>query len=488
VPRDRRVLDPEPTSSLAGYEAGFGGQALAAARAVEPAAVIDAIDAAGLRGRGGAGFPTATKWQTVAAASSPADPATVVVNAAEGEPGTFKDRSILRRNPYRVLEGALIAAHAVGADRIVVGTKATFRRELAILVRAVEELRRAKWTAGVAIDVIAGPDLYLLGEETALLEAIAGRPPFPRVAPPYRHGVDETGDAASGAGATLLASEGHQTPAAPTLVNNVETLANVPGIVERGAGWFRSAGTEDSPGTIVCTVSGSVVRAGVAEVAMGTPLEEVVRIAGGGPAGPVRAIASGAANPLLPAGGLSAPVSYEGLAAAGGGLGSAGFIVFDDSVDLVAVAHGMARFLGVESCGQCEPCKRDGLGLAEVFERLRTNTSEPVDLAMVGDLASTVADGARCYLATQLQVIVESLLAHFPDALAAHAQGRAAAVEPYLIAPLVDIVDGVAVLDDAHRDRQPDWTTDPTFSGQTPADRIDVAQALAPRTRTHIDR
>jgi NADH:ubiquinone oxidoreductase subunit F (NADH-binding) len=461
VPLERRALDPEPISNLAGYEAAFGGEALAAARAVDPAAVINTIEAAGLRGRGGAGFPTAIKWRTVADAASRATPATVVVNAAEGEPGTFKDRTLLRRNPYRVIEGALIAAHAVGADRVVIGTKATFRRELAILVRAVEEVRRAKWSGGVTIDVVAGPDLYLLGEETGLLEVIAGRPPFPRVAPPYRHGAEEIGDASAGAAVTVLASEGHRTAAAPALVNNVETLANVPAIVQHGADWFRAVGTPESPGTIICTVTGDVSRAGVGEVAMGTPLAEVIRIVGGGPTGRIRAVASGAANPLLPASGLDAPVSYEGLAAAGGGLGSAGFIVFDETTDLVAVAQGMVRFLGVESCGQCEPCKRDGLGLAAVLDRLRINGAEPDDLVAVGDLASTVADGARCYLATQTQNIVESVLAHFPEVLAAHAQGDVEPAAPYLVAPLLDIVDGVAVLDDSHVDRQPDWTTDP---------------------------
>jgi NADH:ubiquinone oxidoreductase subunit F (NADH-binding) len=470
-----RVLDPEPIDDLNAYRTGDGGAALEAARAVTPGALIDTVEASGLRGRGGAGFPTGRKWRTVAAAAAAGDPATVVVNAAEGEPGTYKDRTLLQRNPYKVLEGALVAAHAIGADRIVVGIKETFRREVGILERALADIRRAGWDAGVALEVVTGPDLYLLGEETGLLEVIAGRPPFPRVSPPYRHGAEETGDASAGAAGAVLASEGHRTAAAPTLVNNVETFANVPALVVRGPEWFRSVGTQESPGTVVCTVSGSVRRAGVGEIELGTPLREVIDLVGGGTTGSVVAIASGAAHPLLPGDRLDAPVSYEGLEAAGGGLGAAGFIVLDRSLDLVSVAQGFVRFLGVESCGQCAPCKQDGMALSGVLDRLRANASEPDDLDAIGRLAATVTDGARCYLATQTQRLVDSLLAHFPDAIAAHANRSASAAEPYLVAPLVDIVDGQAVLDERHLERQPDWTTDPTYSGQAPADRIDVS-------------
>ena len=159
-----------------------------------PAATIEELEASGLRGRGGAGFPTGTKWRTVAANASPTLAATVVVNGAEGEPGSFKDRELLARNPYRVLEGALIAADTVGADRVIVAVKSTFAAEIARLRQAIAELAAAGWADGVAIDVVAGPDEYLFGEETALLEVVDGRPPFPRVAPPFRHGADEFGD------------------------------------------------------------------------------------------------------------------------------------------------------------------------------------------------------------------------------------------------------------------------------------------------------
>ena len=284
-----RVLPPSPFATLtAAVDAGAERGLLEAAR-IGPASVIDVLLAAGLRGRGGAGFPTGRKWRTVAANASEAAPTTVVVNAAEGEPGSFKDRMILRRDPYRVLEGALIAAFAVGADRVIVAMKGSFRQEVQRMRAAVEEVGRYGWTDDVEIDVFEGPTEYLYGEETALLEAIDGRAPFPRIAPPYRRGVDEivetAGDVDTGSKSPAhveMATATHDTPAPPTLVDNVETLANVARIVADGADWFRAVGTEQSPGTVVCTVSGRTQRHGVAEIAMGTPLREVIETIGGG--------------------------------------------------------------------------------------------------------------------------------------------------------------------------------------------------------------
>jgi NADH:ubiquinone oxidoreductase subunit F (NADH-binding) len=260
-------------------------------------------------------------------------------------------------------------------------------------------------------------------------------------------------------------------------VNNVETLANVPGILAEGPDWFRSVGTAESPGTVVCTVTGRTRRHGVAEVAMGTPLDEVIDHIGGGPrTGRVVAVMSGVANPLLPGDRLDTPVSYEGMVAAGTGLGAAGFIVFDQATDVVAVAHGVARFLAVESCGQCTPCKQDGLAIAAALDRLRRSDAEPDDLTVVEDRLATVADGARCYLATQHQLVVSSALALFPDAVAGHAHGDAPAAEVELIVPIVDIVEGAAVLDDGQLAKQPDWSFDAEDSGQSPADRFDQAE------------
>jgi NADH:ubiquinone oxidoreductase subunit F (NADH-binding) len=452
-----RVLDPEPVDDLADHQALGGGKALEAARASEPVAVIEVIEASGLRGRGGGGFPTGTKWRTVAGLGG-AEPVTVVVNGAEGEPGTFKDRTLLRRNPFKVLEGALIAAHAVAADRIVVGLKASSTTEKVRVEGAIAELTAAGWCEGVDIDVVAGTDRYLLGEETALLEVLAGRPPFPRTAPPFRHGAEEVGARADAAAGTSMADESGSTGAPAALVNNVETLANVPAIVLEGPDAFRSLGTPESPGTIVCTVSGRTKRAAVGEVALGTPLSAVLDELGGGVIGArVVAVLSGTAQPFLGADLLDAPLSWEGLEVAGGGLGSAGFIVLDDQVDIVAVAHGVSRFLSVESCGQCTPCKQDGVALTDVLDRLRTSDPSPTDEADLPTLAARLTDGARCYLAQQHQNVVESLLARFPDAVAAHRDGRADAAEPFPIAPLADIVDGEAVLATEQLDLAPDW-------------------------------
>ncbi len=191
MPAVSRVLDPAPIESLEGYIDIGGGGALEAARAAGADATITTVLDAGLRGRGGAGFPTGRKWQTVAQNRSDLIPTTVVVNAAEGEPGSFKDRALVRRNPYRILEGALIAAAAVSADRVVVGARSSFSHEIERLARAIKEVEAAGWAGRVNLVMLAGPEEYLFGEETALLEVVGGRHPFPRIAPPYRRGVDE---------------------------------------------------------------------------------------------------------------------------------------------------------------------------------------------------------------------------------------------------------------------------------------------------------
>ncbi|MGH9263617.1 MAG: NADH-ubiquinone oxidoreductase-F iron-sulfur binding region domain-containing protein [Acidimicrobiales bacterium] len=476
-----RVLYPHPIADLDEYLARGGGQGLEAARKVEPAALIAELEASGLRGRGGAGFPTGVKWRTVAENQSELLPTTVVVNGAEGEPGTFKDRTILRNNPYQVVEGALIAARAVGAASVIFGLKRSFGEEVARLRSAMDEMAAAGWTQGLELDVFEGPNEYLYGEETALLETIDGRYPFPRLAPPFRRGVTEVVEsevnAASGSGLSApveMAGPGDDSVAPPTLVDNVETLANVPRIIARGADWFRTEGTQESPGTIVCTITGSTRRHGVGEVRMGTPLREVIEAVGGGlaPGRRVKAVLPGVAQGFIPGSLLDTPVSYEGLAAIGSGLGSAGFIVLDDTVDLAAVAAGVSRFLAVESCGQCTPCKQDGLELAGLMDKVCHSDAGDHDLATIQKRVGTVIDGARCYLATQHQTVLASLLERFPEEVRAHLDGTAEAVEPELIAELVDIAEDRASWDERHREKQPDWSYDAEPSGQVPAERF----------------
>jgi NADH-quinone oxidoreductase subunit F len=474
-----RVLDPQPVASLDQYVEDGGGRGLDAARRLGPAATLDEVEASGLRGRGGAGFPTGRKWRTVAANRSSTIPTTVVVNGAEGEPGSFKDRAILRANPYRVLEGALIAAGALGADRVVVAVKRSFRAEVERLAEAIDAVRAAGWSEGVDLLVVEGPAEYLYGEETALLEVIDGRAPFPRVAPPYRHGVDEVGpEDASASQLTMAAPDGADV-APPTLVNNVETMANVARVLADGADWFRAVGTAESPGTIVCTVSGRTRRHGVAEVAMGTPLREVIDLVGRGAVRgrEIVAVMTGVSNPLVPASQLDTPLTYEHLDAIGSGLGTAGFIVFDDTTDFAAVARGVSRFLAVESCGQCTPCKQDGLALADLFDRVRRSEADAPDLDAIEDRVGTVADEARCSLASQHQRVASSILHLFRPHLEAHVRGERPAVDEEPIAAIVDLEGDAFVVDETQREKQPDWTFDAQDSGKSPADRIDQRSA-----------
>jgi len=480
VPLVYRVLPPAPLTALDDYRATGGGAGLEAALAAGADTVVAEVEASGLRGRGGAGFPTGRKWRAVTANRSPELPATVVVNGAEGEPGTFKDRTILRMHPHAVVEGALIAARAIGATHVVFALKQTFAPELRHLRAAVDDAHAAGWADAIALTVFEGPEEYLYGEETALLEAVDGRMPFPRIAPPFRRGVTEVVEtdadlrSRSGLAAHVeMAAPDPSTIAPPTLVNNVETLANVPAIVARGAEWFRSEGTEQSPGTIVCTVTGSTVRAGVGEVAMGTPLRDVIELVGGGvrPGRRVKAVATGISNALVPEEQLDTPVSYEAMAAIGSGLGSAGFVVFDDEVDMAAVAAGASRFLAVESCGQCRPCKQDGLAIADLLAGICRSEGGERDLDLVRERLQFVTDGARCFLAYQQQNVVGSILDRFASEVEAHMSGKAAPVEPALITELLDVAGDVAVLNEDHLRKQPDWTYGEEYSGQSPADR-----------------
>lgn len=453
-----RVLPAEPVESLVAYKSVGGGAGLEAARAVGPETVIGELEASGLRGRGGAGFPTGKKWRAVFDNLSDVVPSAVVVNAAEGEPGTLKDRAILRANPYHVLEGALIAAYVVQASEVVVGLKSSFHDEIARVREAIGEIVAAGWCQGVDVRVHEGPTEYLYGEETALLEAIDGRPPFPRIAPPFRRGVvevagDDDTSSESGQAAQVEMTEGGLAP--PALVNNVETLANVPSIVREGAAWFRGMGTESSPGTIVCTIGGQVATPGVGEVAMGTTLRKAIEVIGGGAVADrtIVAVLPGASSSALPASQLDTQLTYEGMAEAGSGLGSAGYIVLDDSSDVLAAVAGVSRFLAVESCGQCTPCKTDGLVISDTLAALARNEGSEHDVEVLRDRMDTVADGARCSIGVQHETVVRGLLEHFSDAIAAHLDGRAEPADPMVI---------------GEEGKQPDWSFDEEWSGDTP--------------------
>ena len=265
----------------------------------------------------------------------------------------------------------------------------------------------------------------------------------------------------------------------PVLVDNVETMANVPAIIAQGAATFRLLGTEASPGTIVCTVTGAVRRATVVEVPMGTTLRTVLELAGGTPedvtsgqARPLRCVLMGVSNAVLGPEDLDTPLSYEAMASQGSGLGSASFIVVDDSVHPVAVAAAASRFLAVESCGQCTPCKQDGLRIADVLSHMVAGDAIPEDLVDMTHRLDTVVTGARCALATQHQVVIGSILRRFPEEFSVRASLPTDPIEPYHVAELDGIAAGAAILDDTFQTKQPDWTHDAIDSAQMPAERL----------------
>jgi NADH-quinone oxidoreductase subunit F len=491
-----RVLSPQPVPDLTAYiEHHRGGAGLERARLMAPDDVIEEVAASGLRGRGGAGFPTGTKWRTVRDNRSAELGATVVVNAAEGEPGTYKDRTIAVDNPFEVLEGALIAAHAVGAREILVGTKAEFTDVIRRVRQAIAEMSEAGWFGDVSVDVVEGPDEYLYGEETALLEVADGRLPFPRVNPPYRRGyvevvaTDSDVDSESGSSADVeMAGPSGETLAPPALVNNVETLANVAKIVDRGADWFRTEGTPRSPGTVVVTITGASQRDGVGEMMLGAPLSDAIADIGGGvrDGTRIKAVLSGVANRVLPGDRLDVPMTHDDMAAAGSGIGSAGFILIDEDTSMVAVAAGVARFLAVESCGQCARCKEDGLALAAALERLRRGTSAHDDLGVVRDRLATIAQGARCSLAGQQQAVVGSILELFPQEFERRSKERGTEVAVFPVAELEKLDGDTAVVDKRQAAKQPDWSYDPVESSQWPADRFADHRALMSRSHQRL--
>jgi NADH-quinone oxidoreductase subunit F len=386
----------------------------------------------------------------------------VVCNAAEGEPASFKDRALLRANPYQVVEGLTVAALTMGAREAYVGIKGRFRRELERLVGALEEMEAAGLAGDVPINVVPGPDEYLFGEEKAMLEVIEGKPPLPRILPPYEHGLFATGSQMGWESVPREPGHGPEPDVAnPTLVNNVETLANVAHILTRGAEWFRGMGTGASPGHAVATVVGDVARPSVAEIDLGMRLSDVIDEVGGGPlpGRRVKAVFSGISNPVVTAGHLSTPLTYEDMAAIGSGLGAVGFAVYDDTACMVELAFQYSRFLWVESCGQCPPCK---LGTQEITFRLNEIEAcrgSDEDVEVIGARLANVTDGNRCFLPVEEQNVVGSILRAFPDEFAAHLEGSCPNPRGDLIAPkLLDLADGVATYDEHHRRKRPDWT------------------------------
>ncbi|NPA31226.1 MAG: NADH-quinone oxidoreductase subunit E [Chloroflexi bacterium] len=369
--------DPAQPRSLEAYRAAGGYRALEQAPA--PADLIAAVKASGLFGRGGAAFPTGLKWQF--AAQAPGRPKYVVVNADESEPGTFKDRALLEADPHAVLEGALLAARAIAAERVYVYLRGEYGRAYRILQAALDEARAAGYigpAAGVEVEIRRGAGAYVCGEETALFESIEGKRGYPRLKPPYptTHGLFGK----------------------PTVINNVETLAAVPFIVREGPDAYRAYGTADSPGPKLFPISGDVARPGVYEAPFGITLGDLLDLAGG-PRGEVQAILlGGAAGFFVGPDALNLPLTLEDLRAAGLSLGSAAVMVFSQDRDLRQVLLDVAHFFAEESCGKCYPCQLGTQRQVELLQRVFAGQARPQDLALLDDVGWTMTDASLCGL------------------------------------------------------------------------------------------
>jgi len=439
-----RLLGDIDVTSLDQWLAGDGGLGYAHALDMAPDEVIERVVDSGLRGRGGAGFPTGVKWRSVRdAANAAGGPAFVVCNGAEGEPGTFKDRALLAHNPYAVLEGMLIARYAMRAEQAFIAVKESFTTALERLEAARKEMIDAGWRHADRIVIVPGPEEYLFGEEKALLEVIEGRLPLPRLQPPYEHG--------------LFASTAIPNP---TLVNNVESFAHVTSILANGVDWFRSLGTDGSPGTMPFTVVGDVPNPGVYELPLGISLSTLlVDIAGADP-DRILAVYSGTSNTVITPAMLDTPLDYDAMADAGTGMGSGGFIVYDTDRCIVKVLTVLQRFLAVESCGQCNACV---LGTEAVWEGLAAiddGTGDQSTLESVTRRLPQITDAQRCYLPTGSQLMVGSTLEAYWEAFVNHL-GQACEDDREVPTPLIVDIDadtGQVTWHERYATKRLDWT------------------------------
>lgn len=380
------------------YLAGGGTRGLQRALASDPEAVIAEIMKSGLRGRGGAGFPTAIKMGAIRKVGD--GKRYVVCNFSEGEPATFKDRLLTRSNPYLMIEGLAISAHALGADTAIVGIKKIHEREIEMTRRAIAEFQASGLLDWLELEVSIGPDQYLLGEETGLLESIEGRPTMPRVPRPFEIG--------------LWAKPPYQNP---TLVDNVETLADITMILAEGADWLRQWGTDRSPGTMLMTMAGDVNYEGCFEIELGTPMRTLLdeHCKGMRDGGELRVIVPGASSAVIPPELLDTPLDFDSMRAVGTGLGSASFAVWDTSRCVVQLTEMYSRFLWVESCGQCMSCKIGTGDATAGLRKLLDNKGGGADVDYVLSRAMHGIDANRCALPMGNVNIVQSFIYCFPQ-------------------------------------------------------------------------
>jgi NADH:ubiquinone oxidoreductase subunit F (NADH-binding)/(2Fe-2S) ferredoxin/NAD-dependent dihydropyrimidine dehydrogenase PreA subunit len=404
-------IDP---TSIGDYIAHDGYQALAKALLdMDPEGIVDEILRSGLRGRGGAGFPTGRKWRFTR--DAPGEHKYVVCNADEGDPGAFMDRSLLEATPHAILEGMLIAARAIGAYEAYIYVRAEYPLAVEHIKKAIDDARKVGligenvFGADFSIDVhvMEGAGAFVCGEETALLQSIEGRRGTPRPRPPF--------PAQSGLWGR------------PTNINNVETYANVPPIVLRGADWYTGIGTETSKGTKIFSLTGKVANNGLVEVPMGTTLRHIVYDVGGGIRGGREFKAAQLGGPsggCLPAELLDVPIDYESLGEHGAIMGSGGVIVLDDTACMVSVARYFLDFTASESCGKCLPCRVGIPAMRDILVRITEGEGEPEDLDRLRELAELVKSSALCGLGQTAPNPVLSTLRYFADEYRAHIEDR----------------------------------------------------------------
>jgi NADH:ubiquinone oxidoreductase subunit F (NADH-binding)/NADH:ubiquinone oxidoreductase subunit E len=393
-------IDPESVHSA--IEAG-AYRALDAALANPPAAILDAVDRCGLRGCGGAGFPTGRKWRMVAQA--PGCEKYVICNADESEPGTFKDRVLMQGDPHLLLEGMALAGYAVGAGKGIIYIRGEYEWIARRLERAIVQAEERGWLGpdiracgfSFRVHVHRGAGAYICGEETALLESLEGKRGEPRIRPPYP------------------TTHGYQ--GKPTLINNVETLCLVPPILTRGADWFCSLGRPASPGTKVFTVTGFVNRPGAFEAPLGITLRQVIEQFGGGLRNGSRfkaALTGGAAGLFAPAALLDVPIDFDSRKQ-GVSLGSGAMLILDESVHVPTLLGWLLHFFEVESCGKCTPCREGTREVRLICERIAARGARTGDLAELRRLSCLMNVTSLCGLGQSVAWPVESALRHFGD-------------------------------------------------------------------------
>ncbi len=354
---------------------------------MKPEEIVEEVKKSGLRGRGGAGFPTGLKWSFVPKTD---EPKYLVCNADEGEPGTFKDRVIIEKDPHLLLEGIAISAYAIGAHEAFIYIRGEYEYGAQVLERAVKEAEDAGILGpnamgsgyDIKITVHRGAGAYVCGEETALLNSLEGRRGHPRIRPPFP------------------ASKGLYQH--PTVINNVETLASVPFIVEKGGDWYASLGTEKSKGTKLFSISGHVNKPGVYELELGTPFEELIYDIAGGIRGGKKlkaVIPGGSSTPMLTADEIKGVLlDYESLQAAGSMLGSGAVIVMDETTCIVKAVYRMAKFYAHESCGQCTPCREGTRWMVQILERIVNGRGRMEDLDILLDMKDIMGGNCLCPL------------------------------------------------------------------------------------------